>query len=54
MFKKLVRTIEIDISPEQFVYRKAQQELTIATRGYINIKKARGRFPSSYIYNKSL
>jgi hypothetical protein len=48
MLKKFASMIEIDISPEQFVYRKAQQELPIATRGYV--KKTTWGATSYYTY----
>jgi hypothetical protein len=44
MLKRFARTIEVDVFPEEFVYRYAQRERRVPTRGYI--RKLNGQEPS--------
>lgn len=44
ILKRFARTIEIEVSPEQFVFRCDRQEHRVPTRGYV--KKVRGEEPS--------
>ncbi len=44
MLKRFARTIEVEVSPEEFVYRHGEQERRVPTRGYI--RKAKNREPS--------
>jgi hypothetical protein len=44
MLKRLARTIEVEVFPEEFVYRYGERERRVPTRGYI--RKVKGQEPS--------
>jgi hypothetical protein len=44
MLKRFARTIEVEVSPDEFVYQYGGQERRVPTRGYI--RKVKNREPS--------
>jgi len=49
MFRRFARTIEVEVYPEEFVYRCGQRERRVPTRGYI--KKVKDSTPS-YVFQE--
>ncbi len=49
MLKRFARTIEVEVSPEEFVYRCGERERRVPTRGYI--RKAKYGEPS-YLFEE--
>jgi hypothetical protein len=49
MLKRFARTIEVEVSPEEFVYRYGDRERRVPTRGYI--RKVKNREPS-YLFEE--
>ncbi len=49
MLKRFARTIEVEVFPEEFVYRYGGQERRVSTRGYI--RKAKNREPT-YLFEE--
>ena len=49
ILRRFARTIEVEVSPEEFVYRYREQERRVPTRGYI--KHIPGEIPS-YVFRE--
>ena len=49
MFRRFARTIEVEVYPEEFVYRCGPRERRVPTRGYI--KKVKDSTPS-YVFQE--